>query len=151
MLVDQRGCGKSTPFACLEENTTWDLVEDFEKIRAHLHVDRWQIFGGSWGSTLGLAYAVTHPDRVLELVLRGIFLCRQKELDFLYEDRVEVGVYWSWLTTPFKRTAPVCQRCKNQPEPFSSRRARLSGAGTRARARTTCSPTPGSRTFARAG
>ena len=87
ILVDQRGCGKSTPFASLEENTTWDLVEDFEKIRVHLGVDTWMIFGGSWGSTLGLSYAITHPARVTELVLRGIFLLRRKELDFFYEGK----------------------------------------------------------------
>jgi pimeloyl-ACP methyl ester carboxylesterase len=87
ILVDQRGCGKSTPFAELEENTTWDLVEDFEKLRQHLGVDTWQVFGGSWGSTLALSYAITHPERVTELVLRGIFLLRHKELDFFYEGR----------------------------------------------------------------
>jgi proline iminopeptidase len=87
VLVDQRGCGKSTPFANLEENTTWDLVSDFEKIRNHLGIDKWMVFGGSWGSTLGLAYAISHPDRTTELVLRGIFLLRQKDLDFFYEGK----------------------------------------------------------------
>eukprot|EP00588_Corethron_pennatum_P029703 CAMPEP_0194313840 /NCGR_PEP_ID=MMETSP0171-20130528/10685_1 /TAXON_ID=218684 /ORGANISM="Corethron pennatum, Strain L29A3" /LENGTH=417 /DNA_ID=CAMNT_0039068969 /DNA_START=33 /DNA_END=1286 /DNA_ORIENTATION=+ len=87
ILVDQRGCGKSTPFAALEENTTWDLVADFEKVREHLGVDTWMVFGGSWGSTLGLTYAMTHPDKTTELVLRGIFLLRQRELDFFYEGR----------------------------------------------------------------
>ena len=85
VLVDQRGCGKSTPFAELEENTTWDLVADFEKVRELLGIERWMVFGGSWGSTLALAYAITHPERTTELVLRGIFLLRQKELDFFYE------------------------------------------------------------------
>ena len=85
VLVDQRGCGKSTPFACLEENTTWDLVADLEAVRATLGVETWQVFGGSWGSTLALAYAVRHPDRASELVLRGVFLVRAKELAFLYE------------------------------------------------------------------
>jgi len=85
VLVDQRGCGKSKPFAELEENTTWDLVADFEKVRKLLGIERWQVFGGSWGSTLSLAYAITHPERVTELVLRGIFLLRKKELDFFYE------------------------------------------------------------------
>jgi proline iminopeptidase len=83
--VSQRGCGHSTPFAELEENTTWDLVADFEKVRCMLGIRRWQVFGGSWGSTLSLAYAITHPERVTELVLHGVFLLRQKELDFLYE------------------------------------------------------------------
>src|SRR5688572_25408553 len=73
VLLDQRGCGKSTPFASLEENTTWHLVDDVEALRQHLGVERWLVFGGSWGSTLALAYAQTHPERVTELVLRGIF------------------------------------------------------------------------------
>eukprot|EP01133_Synstelium_polycarpum_P012164 gene12164-14238_t len=73
IMFDQRGCGKSTPFACLEENTTWDLVRDMEKIRNLLSVDSWMVFGGSWGSTLALAYAETHPDRVKALVLRDYF------------------------------------------------------------------------------
>ncbi len=86
ILFDQRGAGKSTPFASLEENTTWDLVADMEKIREHLKIDRWQVFGGSWGSTLALAYAETHPDRVTELVLRGIFLIREKEIRWFYQN-----------------------------------------------------------------
>lgn len=85
VLVDQRGCGSSTPFAELRENTTWDLVRDFESLRASLGIEKWMVFGGSWGSTLGLAYAVTHPSRVTELVLRGIFLVRKKELDWFYQ------------------------------------------------------------------
>ena len=85
VLFDQRGCGKSTPFASLDENTTWDLVSDMEKLREHLGIARWQVFGGSWGSTLGLAYAETHPSRVTELVLRGIFLIRQQEIDWFYQ------------------------------------------------------------------
>ena len=85
VLFDQRGCGKSTPNACLEENTTWDLVSDIEKIREHLGIESWQVFGGSWGSTLALAYAEEHPERVTELVLRGIFLVRKQELDWFYQ------------------------------------------------------------------
>ncbi len=85
ILFDQRGCGKSTPYACLEGNTTWDLVADIEKLRTHLGIDRWQVFGGSWGSTLALAYAQTHPARVTELVLRGIFLLRKQEIDWFYQ------------------------------------------------------------------
>ena len=80
VLFDQRGCGKSTPHASLEENTTWDLVADIEKLREHLGVEKWLVFGGSWGSTLALAYAETHPSRVTQLVLRGIFLLRQREI-----------------------------------------------------------------------
>ncbi|MGJ8664116.1 MAG: prolyl aminopeptidase, partial [Marinicella sp.] len=82
---DQRGCGKSTPHACLEENTTWDLIDDMEVIREMLSIEQWQVFGGSWGSTLALAYAQKHPTRVTELVLRGIFLLRQKELQWFYQ------------------------------------------------------------------
>jgi proline iminopeptidase len=85
VLFDQRGCGKSTPHASLDENTTWDLVADTEKLREHLGIERWQVFGGSWGSTLALAYAQKHPDRVTELVLRGIFLLRRSELEWFYQ------------------------------------------------------------------
>ena len=90
VLFDQRGCGKSTPHAELKDNTTWHLVNDIERIRNHLGIDRWQVFGGSWGSTLALAYAQTHPEQVTELVLRGIFLLRQKELDWMYEGKGEL-------------------------------------------------------------
>jgi proline iminopeptidase len=85
ILFDQRGCGKSTPHAELRDNTTWDLVSDLEKLRAHLKVDKWHVFGGSWGSTLSLAYAETHPDRTKSLCLRGIFLCRPKEIAWFYQ------------------------------------------------------------------
>ncbi len=85
ILFDQRGCGKSTPHAELRENTTWDLVNDMERIREHLKIDRWLIFGGSWGSTLSIAYAEAHPERVTHLVLRGIFLLRKWEIDWLYQ------------------------------------------------------------------
>ncbi|KAL2652498.1 hypothetical protein R1flu_020626 [Riccia fluitans] len=85
ILFDQRGAGKSTPHACVEENTTWDLVSDIEKIREHLCIDKWKVFGGSWGSTLALTYAQTHPDRVTAIVLRGIFLLRKKEIDWFYQ------------------------------------------------------------------
>ena len=83
---DQRGCGRSTPHASLEDNTTWDLVADIERLREHLGIDRWQVFGGSWGSTLALAYAQEHPARVTEMVLRGIFLLRKREIDWFYQD-----------------------------------------------------------------
>ncbi len=85
VLFDQRGCGKSTPHAELTDNTTWDLVADIERVREHLGIDRWQVFGGSWGSTLSLAYAQTHPDRCTELVLRGIFMLRRWELEWFYQ------------------------------------------------------------------
>jgi proline iminopeptidase len=86
VLFDQRGSGKSTPHASIEENTTWDLVADIERLREHFGIGQWQVFGGSWGSTLALAYAETHPDRVTELVLRGIFLCRPKEISWFYQE-----------------------------------------------------------------
>lgn len=86
VLFEQRGSGLSTPHANLEDNTTWHLVEDIEKIREHLGIESWQVFGGSWGSTLALAYAQRHPDRVRELVLRGIFLCRPKEIKWFYQE-----------------------------------------------------------------
>jgi proline iminopeptidase len=87
LLFDQRGCGRSTPFASLEANTTWDLVSDIEKLRTEVAgVDKWQAYGGSWGSTLAIAYAETHPHRVTELILRGIFLFQQYELDWMYAD-----------------------------------------------------------------
>src|SRR5256885_2584828 len=90
VLFDQRGSGKSTPNASLEDNTTWHLVADIEKLREHFGIDKWQVFGGSWGSTLALAYAQTHPDRATELVLRGIFLCRPKEIKWFYQ----AGASW---------------------------------------------------------
>lgn len=86
ILFDQRGCGRSTPHADLRENTTWDLVSDMELIREKLKIDKWVVFGGSWGSTLSLAYAVTHPTRVKGLILRGIFLCRKQEIDWFYQE-----------------------------------------------------------------
>lgn len=85
ILFDQRGSGQSTPHVDLTNNTTWDLVSDIEKLRELLGVEKWQVFGGSWGSTLGLAYAQTHPERVTELVLRGIFMLRRWELEWFYQ------------------------------------------------------------------
>lgn len=85
ILVDQRGAGRSTPSAELKENTTWDLVSDFEKIRNHLNISKWHVFGGSWGSTLALAYAIQHPNVVTALILRGIFLIRKQEIDWFYQ------------------------------------------------------------------
>lgn len=86
VLFDQRGAGRSTPFACLEANTTWDLVADVEAVRLALGIETWQVWGGSWGSTLALAYAQAHPARVTELVLRGIFTLRRSELEAFYQD-----------------------------------------------------------------
>jgi len=86
ILFDQRGCGRSTPHAALDGNTTQSLVADMERIREQLGIERWVIFGGSWGSTLALVYAETHPERVLALILRGIFLCRPHEIRWFYQE-----------------------------------------------------------------
>lgn len=85
ILFDQRGAGRSTPCAELRENTTWDLVADIERIRQHLNIDKWHVFGGSWGSTLALAYGIRHPERVTAFILRGIFLCRPSEIHWFYQ------------------------------------------------------------------
>ncbi|MGK7926027.1 MAG: prolyl aminopeptidase [Spirulina sp.] len=86
IIFDQRGCGRSTPHAELRENTTWHLVGDIEKLREHLGIEKWVVFGGSWGSTLSLAYSQTHPDRCTGLILRGIFMLRRKELSWFYQE-----------------------------------------------------------------
>jgi proline iminopeptidase len=86
ILFDQRGCGRSKPFSELKDNTTWDLVNDMEKLRTHLQVDKWSVFGGSWGSTLALTYAISYPDKVANMILRGIFLLRKKEIDWFYQE-----------------------------------------------------------------
>jgi proline iminopeptidase len=85
ILFDQRGCGRSTPHAELAENTTWDLVADIERLRSHLSISNWTVFGGSWGSTLALAYAQTHPNKCNGLILRGIFMLRPKEIHWFYQ------------------------------------------------------------------
>jgi proline iminopeptidase len=85
-LFDQRGCGRSRPNASLDDNTTWDLVEDIERLRRRLGVEKWTVFGGSWGSTLALAYAIRHPERVSGLILRGVFLLTDRELHWFYQD-----------------------------------------------------------------
>ena len=86
IVFDQRGCGRSMPHGCLENNTTWDLVSDIENLRKKLSIEKWLVFGGSWGSTLSLAYAQANPKSVSELVLRGIFLLRKEELHWFYQD-----------------------------------------------------------------
>ena len=102
VLFDQRGAGKSTPHAELKDNTTQHLVDDIEKIREHLGVDKWVVFGGSWGSTLALVYAQTHPERVSGLILRGIFLCRQQEIDWFYQNGADKFFpdYWQDFIKP---------------------------------------------------
>ena len=103
ILFDQRGCGKSTPHAELRDNTTWDLVADMEQLRAHLGIDKWQICGGSWGSSLALAYAQTHPDRVSEIILRGIFTLRRAELKWFYQE----GASWIYPDVWERFIAPI--------------------------------------------
>lgn len=106
ILFDQRGAGRSTPHASLELNTTTHLVSDMERIRAHLGVDRWVLFGGSWGSTLSLVYAETYPDRVLGMILRGIFLCRQWEIAWFYQEGANriFPDYWEEFVAPIPPT-----------------------------------------------
>ncbi len=114
VVFDQRGCGRSTPHASepgadLAGNTTWHLVEDLERLRTHLGVDRWQVFGGSWGSTLALAYAQRHPDRVLELVLRGVFTLRRSELDWYYGPTGTATLFPEWRER-FLAVVPEAER-----------------------------------------
>jgi proline iminopeptidase len=103
VLIDQRGCGKSTPHAELRENTTWDLIADMEAVRDKLGVQKWVVFGGSWGATLSLAYAETHPDRVSALVLRGIFLLRPEEIRWFYQE----GANWMFPDAWEQYIAPI--------------------------------------------
>jgi proline iminopeptidase len=101
ILFDQRGCGRSTPAGCTTDNTTPALVADIERLRQHLHIARWLVFGGSWGSTLALSYAACHPQQISGLILRGIFLARPKEIDwFLYQSRIFFPEAWEQLTAP---------------------------------------------------
>ncbi len=110
VLFDQRGCGKSTPHASLEDNTTWHLVADIEALRKHLGIETWQVFGGSWGSTLALAYAQKHPARVTELVLRGIFLLRRSELEWFYQDESGAAALFPDLWEQYIAPIPVDER-----------------------------------------
>jgi proline iminopeptidase len=105
VLFDQRGCGKSTPFSELKDNTTWASVDDMEKIRTHLKIDKWSVFGGSWGSTLGLAYAIKCTERVNALILRGIFLLREKEIRWFYQEGASFLFPDAWA----KYLAPIPQ------------------------------------------
>ena len=110
VLFDQRGAGKSTPHASLEENTTWHLVADIERLREHLGIKRWLVFGGSWGSTLSLAYAQTHPQRVTALVLRGIFLCRPKEIRWFYQEGEGASAIFPDVWEEYVRPIPEAER-----------------------------------------
>lgn len=108
VLFDQRGCGRSRPHASTDNNTTWHLVADIERIRTVLDIDTWFVFGGSWGSTLALVYAQAHPDRVLHLALRGIFLMTQKELDWFYGGGA--GKFWPDLWDKFRSEIPEAEQ-----------------------------------------
>lgn len=108
ILFDQRGCGRSTPHASLENNTTWHLVDDMEHLRRELRIDAWQLFGGSWGATLAIAYAEAHPERVTAMILRGIFLLRREELRWFYQD----GAKWLYPDAfeAFENVIPMAER-----------------------------------------
>jgi proline iminopeptidase len=108
ILFDQRGCGRSRPHASVEDNTTWHLVRDIELIRETLGIDRWVVFGGSWGATLGLIYAEAHPDRVAYLVLRGVFLMTEPELDWFYGGGA--GKFWPEVWRRFTAMVPHDER-----------------------------------------
>ena len=110
VLFDQRGAGKSTPHASLQDNTTWDLVEDIERLRTHMGIDRWLVFGGSWGSTLALAYAQTHAERVTGLVLRGIFLCRPNEIRWFYQEGEGASAIFPDFWEEYVRIIPEGER-----------------------------------------
>ncbi len=122
ITFDQRGCGRSTPHGELRENTTQDLIADMEIIRNHLTIDKWVLFGGSWGSTLSLLYAIQFPERVLAMVLRGIFLCRKQDLDWLYKDGANRLFPDAW--EDFIKPIPL----KERAELVSAYAARLCGA-----------------------
>jgi proline iminopeptidase len=127
LLFDQRGCGRSTPHASIEANTTWHLVSDIEKLRVLTGAARWLVFGGSWGSTLALAYAQTHPEHVTELVLRGIFTVRQKELHWYYQE----GACWLYPDEWERFVAPIPP--EERHDLMSAFHRRLTGADENAR------------------
>ena len=110
VLFDQRGSGKSRPHASLDHNTTWDLVADTERVREHLGIEQWLVFGGSWGSTLALAYAETHAERVTELILRGIFLLRRSELEWFYQNPLGAGSLFPDLWQDYEAAIPEAER-----------------------------------------
>ncbi len=127
ILFDQRGAGRSTPHAELRENTTWDLVADIERLREHFKIERWQVFGGSWGSTLALAYAEAHPDRVTALILRGIFLCRPKEINWFYQKGADAIFPDVW--EEYERVIPEAERV----DMLAAYHRRLTGADEQVR------------------
>lgn len=108
ILFDQRGCGRSTPHAELNQNTTWDLVDDIEKLRVHLSIEKWVVFGGSWGSSLALAYSQTHPESCIGLILRGIFMVRPKEIYWFYQEGASNIFPDAW--EEYLKPIPVAER-----------------------------------------
>lgn len=130
ILFDQRGAGNSMPHAELRENTTWDLVSDIEKLRSHLGIDQWIVFGGSWGSTLALAYAQTHSDRCLGLILRGIFLLRRKEILWFYQE----GASWIFPDAWESYLAPIPEAEREDLVSAYYKRLTSDDAGIRQRA-----------------
>jgi len=128
-LFDQRGCGRSRPNASLVDNTTWTLVADIERLRRRLGVERWTVFGGSWGSTLALTYAILHPERVSGLILRGVFLLTQRELDWFYQDGASMMFPDAWER--FAGAIPPAER----GDMVSAYHRRLTGADSKERAR----------------
>jgi len=122
ILFDQRGCGKSMPFGELRENTTWDLVADMERLRELLGITRWQVLGGSWGSTLALAYAEMYPERVSELILRSVFLLRRSELLWFYQD----GAGWIFPDAWEAYAAPIPEM--EQDDMIAAYHKRLTGS-----------------------
>ncbi len=108
LLFDQRGCGRSVPHACVEANTTWHLVADIERLRAHLGVEKWVVLGGSWGSTLALAYAQAHPERISALILRGVYTLTRAEIDWFYQFGVSQMFPDKWAL--FQAPIPVAER-----------------------------------------
>jgi len=147
VLFDQRGCGASRPHAELRENTTWDLVADIEKLREHLGLERWMVFGGSWGSSLALAYTQTHPSRVTELVLRGIFLLRRSELEWFYQDPLGAASVFPDLWEEYVAVIPADERHDMMRAYY--RRLTSKRAATRARAAYAWSRWEGATSFLR--
>ena len=130
VLFDQRGCGRSRPNASLENNTTWALIEDIERLRVQCGVEKWTVFGGSWGSTLALAYAITHPERVAGLILRGIFLLTQRELDWFYQQGASMLFPDAWE----RFTAPIPEAERGDMMGAYHKRLILGDRATQARA-----------------
>jgi proline iminopeptidase len=134
VLFDQRGSGRSRPYADITDNTTPDLISDIEKLREHLGIERWALFGGSWGSTLALAYAQKHPDRVLGMVLRGIFLFRQREVDWFMQG---MGRFFPEAERAFLDFLPSSER-SDPLKAYYNRLAHPEGAVHRPAARAWC-------------